>query len=348
MRSIRSLLFLAAATLLLAACARDSQTALPSAVREDLAKLPQDLQTVFYADVRSLLNSELGKEFQKQFNGGLQMHSTGEEYKRFIEATGFDPREDLHSVLIGMQAHVDAAADTARPEPFHSDLQGTAFAILKGNFDESKIVSHIQAKERETGKQELVVATYNGNTIYTGRRGKYAAYFAEANTLIVGAPDWVKALIDNKLDGENLPANAALMQLIDQLPYRHQLWAVGMPSDLTQRLATELSKHADFRGGHALRTLQSGQLAARVETVANLRAAARCDSEEDSQLMADALKGVLAMAKLAVSDDREFVDMLNRFEIAAKGREVHLAAKIDRAFLDKMKDKRAARKVATL
>lgn len=342
MRSIRSLLLLTLAAVALVGCARRGKTTLPSALQDDLAKLPQEVQSVFYADVQSLQNSKLGKEFRKEFDSEMQKHRHHEDYKEFIEATGFDLQKDLHSALVGMQVTRDANGDSA------GHMHGAVFAILKGAFDESKIVSHIQAKQQEKGKEEMVVATYNGKTIYTGPRGRYAAYFAEANTLVVGTQDWVKMIIDNKLEGKNLLANGALMNLIHQLPHKDQLWAVGIPGELMERITSELSKHEDFKGGHALRSLQSGMLSARVNAAANLWASASCSNEEDSRLMSDALKGVLAMAKLAVSDDRELVDMLNRFEIKAKGTEVHMAAKIDKAFFEKMREKRAVRKVATL
>jgi len=343
MRYLRNFLLSAFVTLALAACSKGGKTTLSSTLQEDLAKLPQDVQSVFYADVQSLQNSELGKECRKMFDSAMaHREHHDEDYKKIMEATGFDPEKDLHSILVAMQAGLDENGDSTE----HMD--GAAFAIIKGNFDESKIVAHIQAKEQEKGKHELVIESYNGKTLYTGPREKFAAYFANVNTVIAGKQDWVKMVIDNQLEGKGLTSNSGMMGLISQLPHKEQLWAVGMPGKLMERMAAELSKHEDFKGGHALRSLQSGMLSARVNAEADIWATAKCSTEEASRLMADAIKGALAMAKLAVSDDREMVDMLNRFEIEATGAEVNFTGKVDKAFIEKLKEKQAEKRMALL
>jgi predicted DNA-binding ribbon-helix-helix protein len=51
------------------------------------------------------------------------------------------------------------------------------------------------------------------------------------------------------------------------------------------------------------------------------------------------MKGALATAKLAVSDDRDAVDMLNRFDIALAGKAVKMSARLDKAFFDKLRER---------
>jgi hypothetical protein len=344
MRSVRNLLLPALALLALAACTKGGNVSLSSSMKQDLAKLPQDVQSVFYADVQNLQSTELGKEFRKMFDSTIANHQRDEDYKQFMEATGFDPEKDLHSILVGMHATLDESHDSTH----HRHMDGAAYAIIKGNFDENKIVAHIQAKEKEEGKQGLVIESYNGKSLYTGPHAKFAAYFADASTVLAGKADWVKMTIDNQLENKNLTANSGMMSLVDQLPHKDQLWAVGMPGDLMKRISTELSKKEDFKAGHALQSVQSGMFSAKVNDKADIWALAKCATEEDSRLMSEVLKGLLAMAKLGVSDDRELVDMLNRFEIEAKGPEVHLAAKLDKAFFEKLKEKQAARRMAAL
>jgi hypothetical protein len=225
-------------------------------------------------------------------------------------------------------------------------MDGVAFAVIKGDFDENKIVAFVQEKERKEGRTDLKVTDYSGKKIYSGPRGKQSAYFANANTVIVGSEEWLKNVIDNKLDGNNLSSNTDLMKLIGQLPHKDQLWAVGMPGNLMDRMASELSKHENFKAGHTLRSLKSGMVSAQVNAAAEVWASATCTTEEDCRLMSEALKGALAMAKLAVSDDRELVDMLNGFEIEAKGTELHVTGKIDKVFLEKLKERHMAKRLA--
>jgi hypothetical protein len=323
----------------LAACGQPGKTSLSTTVQEDLAKLPKNVQSVFYVDVQALKNSELGKEIHQEMDSTMGRHHRDEDYKEFMEATGLDPEKDVHTVLVGLQAQLDGSDSTEH-------MDGAAFAVVKGNFDENKIVGYLQEKEKKEGRTGLAVTDYNGKKLYTGPHRKVTAYFASPNTVLAGTEEWVKQVIDNKLDGSNLPTNADLMKLIDQLPHKDQLWAVGMPGNLMDRVASELSKHENFKAGHTLRSLKSGMMSAQVNATADLWASATCTTEEDSRLMSEALKGALAMAKLAVSDDRELVDMLNRFEIEAKGTEVHVSGKIDKVFLDKLKERHLTKRMA--
>ncbi len=338
MRYLKNLSLLA--VVFLVACGQSGKSSLSTAVQDDLAKLPKNVQSVFYADVQALKNSELGKEIHQEMDSTMARHHHRDEgYKEFMEATGLDLEKDVHSVLVGLQAHVDNSEQMKH-------MDGEAFAVVKGNFDEAKIISYVQEKEKEEGRTGLVIVEYNGKKIYSGPRAKHSAYFADASTVIVGSEEWVKQVIDSKLGADNLTANADLMKLIGQLPHKNQLWAVGMPGDVMDRVASELSKHEGFKAAHTLRSLKSGMMSAQVNSTADLWASATCTTEEDSRLMSEALKGALAMAKLAVSDDRELVDMLNRFEIEAKGTEVHVSGKIDKVFLEKLKARHETKRVA--
>jgi hypothetical protein len=285
-----------------------------------------------------LKNSELGKEIHQHMDSTMGRHHRDEDYKEFMEATGLDLEKDLESVLVGLQADL-----------YHSDssrhMDGAAYAVVKGNFDENKIIAYIQEKEKKESRTGLTISDYNGKKIYSGPRGKESAYFADGNTVIIGTEAWVKQVIDNKLES-NLTENAEMMKLIGDLPHKEQLWAVGIPGNIMDRVATELSRHENFKAGHTLRSLKSGMLSAQVNATADIWASATCTTAEDSRLMSEALKGVMAMAKLAVSDDRELVDMLNRFEIESKGTEVHFSGKLDKAFLEKLRQRHATKKMA--
>lgn len=337
MRSLQRLLYVTAGLLILAACGRPEKSGVSSAVSSDLGRLPKDLQTLGYADLQSLRGSELGQQFRAAIDSQMIKEHHGEDYQAFVEATGFDVRKDVHAVLVGAQAHF---ADSTR------HVEGAGFAVVRGAFDEGRIVAYLQSKEH--GEHKLTTTTYNGKTIYTGPRGKQAAYFADAGTLIVGTEEWLKLVIDNQLSGKTALENQELMGMIGELRHKDQLWAVGTTGNLMDRLAAELGKEEHFKATKSLRSLRSGLFSAQVGATAELWGTMTCGTEEDGRLMADALKGALAMAKLAVSDDRDMVDMLNRFEVEAKGARVQLSGKIDKPFLDKLKEKHTLKKMALL
>jgi hypothetical protein len=170
-------------------------------------------------------------------------------------------------------------------------------------------------------------------------RGEKAFYFADAHTLVAGSKEWVQAIIDGKTADRSVKQNAAAVELMDKLRFKDQCWFVANTAEVMEKMAEELGESRDFKGTRAVKAVQNIVFSAHLGQKAELYGEAVCDNEENSRLLADAAKGALATAKLAVSDDREAVDMLNRIGINKKGKSVEFAANLDKAFFDKLREK---------
>lgn len=330
--------FLLALTILAGACSKTRTTALPATVDQHLAWIPQAVNGVAYFDVQSMRQSELGKALEKDFDEPIARMRGNRDYRKMLEMTGFDFEKDLHSVLMG----------------FHGDRHDSAdafAAVVTGNFDEQKIIQGITAMrdsleehhgERE--RPELETESYGGKNLYVvKKRDEMAFYFPDANTLVVGNKAWVQAVIDGKTADESVKQNEALTTLMNKLPYADQCWLVANTAETMETLSEELGARGEFKGTRAVKSLQSVALSANVGKKADLYGEAWCDNEENSKLLADAVKGALATAKLAVSDDREAVDMLNRIDVDRAGKSVKFSANLDKAFFDKMREKAEGR-----
>jgi hypothetical protein len=322
-------------------CSKPSTTALPSAVDQHLAWIPQTVNGVAYCDVQSLRQSELGQALQKDWSDEIMRMREDRDYKEWLERAGFDFEKDLHSVLMG----------------FHGDRHDSAstFAVVvTGTFDEQKIANTITAMRdslrelhEEHKMSDFVTETYGGKTLYVVKKhGEKAFYFADAQTLVAGNKDWVQAIIDGKTAGESAKQNKALTALMNKLRYADQCWLVANTAETMETLSEELGARGEFKGTRAFKSLQSVALSANVGKKADLYGEAWCDNEENSKLLADAVKGALATAKLAVSDDREAVDMLNRIDVDQAGKSVKFSANLDKAFFDKMREKAEGRRKA--
>jgi hypothetical protein len=296
---------------------------------------------VAYFDVQSLRQSELGQALQKDWSDEIMRMREDREYKEWLERAGFDFESDLHSVLMG----------------FHGDRHDSAStfaAVVTGNFDEQKIANTITAmrdslreRHEEYKMSDFATETYGGKTLYVVKKhGEKAFYFADAHTLVAGNKGWVQAIIDGKTAGESVKQNEALTALMNKLPYADQCWLVANTAETMETLSEELGARGEFKGTRAVKSLQSVVLSAHVGAKADLHGEAWCDNEENSKLLADAVKGALATAKLAVSDDREAVDMLNRIDVDQAGKSVKFSANLDKAFFDKMREKAEGRRKA--
>jgi hypothetical protein len=341
MKRRMAFVFLLALTILAGACSKTKTTALPAAVDQHLAWIPQAVNGVAYFDVQSLRQSELGQALQKDWSDEIMRWRKDREFREWLERAGFDFEKDLHSVLAGFRGG-------------RHDSAGTFAVVITGNFDEQKIANTIAAmrdslreRHEEHKMSDLVTETYGGKTLYVIKeRGEKAFYLADANTLVAGNKDWVQAVIDGKTAGESVKQNEALTALMNKLSYADQCWLVANTAESMETLSEEFGAGGEFKGTRAVKSLQSIALSAHVAKNADLSGEAWCDNEENSKLLTEAVKGALATAKLAVSDDREAVDMLNRIDVERAGKSVKFSAELDKAFFDKMREKAEGRRLA--
>ena len=127
---------------------------------------------------------------------------------------------------------------------------------------------------------------YRGTTIYGSGQGTFA--LLDASTAVAGTPEAVRAALDRR--GHKPPASALLTRA-RAIPAEYQVWAVssGTPQlpggagnfDRMLRAVADVTFVADLRSG--------------------VRAEARgvCRDEPNARALADALRGLLALARLA-------------------------------------------------
>jgi hypothetical protein len=338
MRKANWLVLMLVMTIMAAACSTTKTTSLPAAVDQHLAWIPQAVNGVAYCDMQSLRQSELGQALEKDFSEHLNEMRRDRLFKEMLERAGFDIEKDLHSVLIGFEGGE------------RDGEQNFAF-VATGNFDEQKIIKTVKAvrdsMEKHHGERQgsqLTAETYNGKTIYViDERGGKAFYFADANTFVAGDKEWVQSIIDGKTAEQSVKQNAAVTGLMNKLRFKDQCWVVANTANVMEKVAEELGESRDFKGTRAVKAVQGVTFSAHLGQKAELYGEAVCDSEENSKLLVEAAKGVLATAKLAVSDDREAVDMLNRIDIDLAGSAVKFTADLDKAFFNKMREKAEGR-----
>ena len=322
---------LPAFALFVAGCSRSTSTSMSPAVEKHLAWIPQEANSVAYFDVQSLRQSELGKSLEKDFDDKISRWRDDEDYKEFLEKSDFDIEKDLHRVLMGFNGE--------------REKDSRDFAVIAtGNFDEQKIIDAIKTADDSTEyrhrRHEFATETYNGKTIHIVKEdGEKACYFADANTLVAGSKEWIQAVIDGNSANKSVQKNSAVTALLGKLRYKDQCWFVANTTAMMEKVAEELGEGGDFKGTRAVKAVQNIVFSANVGSKADVYGEALCDSEDNSQLLTEAMKGALATAKLAVSDDRDAVDMLNRVDVDQAGKAVKMSASLDKAFFDKMRER---------
>lgn len=302
------------------ACDQGARESVPDKIRSEVALLPDESAMVIYGDVQRISQSALAADVIAHFEGELQREMSDSDFVKFKEATGFDPKRDLHTVLVGAKEGKRNGENAA--------------IIVHGQFDAPRIVAYIKEElaqhERELPWQEENIA---GHQVYFGeRRENFGICFANANTIYLGRKDWLTEV----LEGRATPAlPQAFLAAEKSLRYGEQFW-LGLAIDpASQDFARELREK--FPKSEAVKDVA---FSARAGEGVEFEGRVQCDNEENSMLIVDLLKGGLAAAKLQVSKDRNAVDALNSIKITSKGNEVLLQGELTKKYFDSLREQK--------
>lgn len=296
----------------------------PSRAFDYLSFIPEETNILFYANLQDLKNSPFGRDIRMQVE--KKIREDDDDYLDFVEETGLDLEEDLYEVWISGEA---------------GEERQNGGAIVRGNFDEDRIVDYIRKKnDRHTRKE-----SYENVDLYIveERGGEEFGYgFLDSKTMIIGKPFWLERVIDlSNNRGRSIEDNRDMLDHIRRIPRRPQLWGVFDVNELTDVWADELrNRGSGFAGTESLENMESMVIYVHVDRQAELFLEGSFGTAEQAELLAQTLNGFKAMAKLMVSDDREAIDMLNDIRIRSRGKVLKISAQIERDFFDKLEQKK--------
>ena len=91
----------------------------------------------------------------------------------------------------------------------------------------------------------------------------------------------------------------------------------------------------------AMKSIEKVSFSMNVNDYLNIDAAGHFSDSEKAELFHDSIKGMLSIAKLAVSTDRDAVDVLNKFDISVKDNVVHVDVELSKADFEKLQKQRS-------
>jgi hypothetical protein len=269
----------------------------------ELAYLPVDVAVVAWADVQVFMESGLAHRVE-----GLGPE--GQARRRLEESTGISLETDIDTILVGV---------------FPRGGTTEAAAITQGRFDQARIESYALGRGG-------VGQSYRGIGFITREEGNETSALAllAPGVIATGHSDAVRSVVDCYLGARNATTNAGLMKRIGELAGETNAWAVARLDQLPRSatLPEAFSTHAS-----AIEWLSvSGYLSGGVS--GSLRAETR--DEESARSLRDALRGVLATARLKVTDRPEIQAMVDSFELDGAGNTVALSFNLPAEFLESL------------
>src|SRR5688572_15416012 len=171
----------------------------------ELSYVPADASVVAYADVRSIMDSELRQRLKSVFPG-----EKGQA--EFYRETGINIETDVDYVV----ASISPYAEGTHPAPL---------IVARGVFNTTELEriarEHGGTVEEYRGKQ---LVTSSGDAIGPH---SHAVAFLEPGLVAVGATASIKRGIDAHMAAQSITSNNEMMDLVSDIVRTNNAWAVG-------------------------------------------------------------------------------------------------------------------------
>lgn len=269
------------------------------------ADIDPSLKDYIPPNSKALLGLSVEKLKHADFYKRHQAQLALAQLDRFSSQTGVDPRRDLSSFMVAWDG-------------------ANSLAMVRGSFNEDAVTRRLQASGAPSQR-------YNKVTLY-GRDGGDMVLLPHG-IVIAGPLQMLKKSLDQNATGEGVIPEDLQSQLT-RINADAQLWAatsgvislknMGVRGDTAMNLANIL----DYVNASALGvTLGSGL---------SLDAHITCISEQGSQRVNDALRGVIGLARLSTPDAQlDQLKIWDSIHVEKQGKEVHVTAILNSDLADK-------------
>ncbi len=313
------LLSLAAAFLALAAAV----PARAAGHEEALALVPADAASVGVIRLDALRSSPLSAKLFAETDD----LATDGDAARFLAETGLRPKQDVDLVVV-----------SGLMSPNRRDAEG--LVMFEGRFDPARVEAAMIA--RGGVRKE----TPNGSYVLLGNRhgeGNPAAIAVVSRGLVLaGNPASVtRALADHAAGGSGFLRGEGLGRQVHRVPSDASAWAIVDATRLPFAAGRSRDNHEGDPGDALVGAMKSVTLfvfhATTRGDAVELSATGLSPDAETRGLLEDALKGVVAMWRLAVHEKSpELVPILRKFDIESDDEGVSITGTLPASFVRKM------------
>jgi hypothetical protein len=278
----------------------------------ELQYVPANAAVVAYADVRSVMRSELRQKLHAAMNDPSEYGKA-----EFQRQTGIDIEHDIDHIV----AYMEQGA-------ISEDHAGMVLAA--GRFDVGRLESlarqHEGVVEDYHGKRLISKADEGKDEGKNGTNHSMTVAFLAPGLVAVGQTGAVKRAIDRR-GSENVLANKELMDLIKDIDDSNA-WAVGRFDELVSQaklpagVASQIPAVKLFSASGHINGGISGLI--RAET----------RDEQAGQNLRDVVQGFLALAKMQTSSQPELQAVANSLQLSGTGKTVALSFQLPSSLID--------------
>lgn len=281
-----------------------------------LAMMPAS-DGLLYVNLDQIRASDFYQLFLDSLNGKM---SPDGHMQEFTDATGVDPRKDVQEIY-------------AAVNPGERHGEENFLAVLIGRYDAEKVIRYIEANDQ---MQRLSREDYNGVALFSERHGNGPAFaLVDNRQAVVGSREWVKNWLDQNTSGKG--GNSANQDLVKNIQYKNGAWMVLNAGKMMDGLfMNEFGRNPEMRRFKALEAIEKVSVSFSFTDRIRMDGNGQFSDAANAELFQDAIKGLLAAAKLTVSSDRDAVDVINKIDISTDKNRVHVKTEMTRQDLEKM------------
>jgi hypothetical protein len=252
------------------------------------------------------------------------LQSQAQQLQQLATLTGFDPRRDVHELLL---------ASSSAPG------NKTGLALALGAFDPAKIAAAAQLAGAG-------IETYGGVSIIEDPQHQNGFAFLDSTLVVAGDLANVKAAIDRRNGGPTIPA--ALATQVNQLSSTLDAWAISTVPPSTLRPAAA-PPATGVNVQNALQKIESASGGVKFGSVVVLTGQAQAATPQDASSLGDVMKLFVSMAQLSASQHPEAAALAQSLVVATQGSTVKITLSLPEDQIQQLvKPQAAARKVVRM
>jgi len=263
-------------------------------VASELRYVPADSAVVAYADVRSIMDSDL----RQRLKAAMPMHPKGQE--EFQAQTGIDIERDIDYIV--------AAASGVRETP-------DGLIVARGRFNDTQL----ETLARQHGGE---VEEYKGKRLVhspANSAHQMTLAFLEPGLVAIGTRGTVQRAIDAQMSSHSITSNSEMMDLVAEIGNTSNAWAVGRFDTIAQQaklppeVASKMPPVKWFAASGHVNGGISGML--RAEAI----------DDQSAELLRRQVSGALAFGEMVAKSDPKFGALVNSLQLSGSGKTVALS-----------------------
>ncbi len=286
-------------------CSREKPEPVPPEMAKEIALLPESPTGLGYVRMEALRQNPLYAVIRDSLKHSCDQD---QDYREFVEMTGLEITRDVKEIYFA----VVAPGGEEKP----------AFLIvIKGTFQPEKIMDFVRKQDEN---RELREEEYRGIHLFTSAEEGFAFCLPSPDRLVWGDIRLTK----NYLDVLNRPVSSgqleetATLELIRPLPFKSDGWLVVNVPPVFRAVKEKIEHHRKTPQLDGFKSLQQVSLSVKLQQDVRFSGVSRFDDAQKAGLFYDAVKGFISSLKLAASDDRRAVDVLNKIHVRHRNRDV--------------------------